>query len=181
MAELISGDLTKTASQIVQEELEALRQRIIANMVSHQQPASGRTVKSLDVTVNDGHGILWNRANGIPFIEISETGRKPGKVPYHFATIIYNWMVAKGIHGDPMPYKTLRPHKYDPQTRGDLSMASAIAYTIKTKGTLLHRTGNIDIYSTAADETVATIGDRLMQLIERQMRAQVTLHNQTIK
>lgn len=181
MAQLINGDFEHTASQIIQEELDALRKKIIDNMNANGQPASGRTVKSIVVTVNNQHGTLWNKAKGIPFIEISETGRKPGKVPKHFSTIIYNWMIAKGIHGESMPYKTLRPHKYDPQTRGDLSMAGAIAYTIKKKGTLLHRNGGTDIYSQGVESTISTIGDRLMFLIERQFKNEVKLHNLTIK
>lgn len=149
-------------SILLKEELEALKQKIITNMRNANQVASGITIKSMHVEANDTGGTLFGRK---PFGTL-ETGRKAGRVPHGFRYIILQWMRDKGIHAAPMPYVRGRKHKYDPQTRGDLSMASAIAYTIYKKGTRLHRIGGrSDIYSNVIPETTKRIGDHIMKLI----------------
>lgn len=152
----------EAVSILLKEELEALKQQIITNMRNANEVASGNTIKSMHVTASQDGGTLFGRS---PFGTL-ETGRKAGRVPYNFQAIIYQWMQDKGIHGPAMPYKTKGQHKYDPQKRGDLSLASAIAYTIKTKGTKLHRQGGrSDIYSNVIPDTIKRIGDRIMALI----------------
>ena len=171
------------ARDIMQDELDKLKARIIANMRAANEVASGRTIKSLAVRVSDERGTLVNTAQGVPFFEITETGRKAGKVPRRFYLIIYQWMLDKGIAAAPMPYKTNRPHKYDPQTRGNLSMAAAIAQHIKQSGTSLHRRGGRrDIYTQEVDITMKNIGDRLIFLVNRGFET-IKLHmtKETIK
>ena len=175
MADLLHFD-PKAASIIVKEELDRAREIIIQHIWANGQNASGRTVKSLRVEVNEEGGTLYGRN----FFGTMETGRRAGKVPYGFTGIIMQWMRDKGIHGTPIAYKTNRAHKYTPQERGDLSIASAIAHTIAVKGTKLHRDGGrADVYSNVIPETMERLGGRLMQLIHMYIET-IKLNNETI-
>lgn len=167
----------KAASLIINEELERARQLIINHIRVSGENASGRTIASLRVEMqSEEHGTLIGR---FPFGTM-ETGRLAGKIPYGFRGIIRQWMLDKGLHGGPMPYKTDRPHKYTPQERGDLSMAGAIAYTIAKRGSKLHRTGGrADIYSNVIPDTMKRLGDRLMFLVQKSFE-HIKLNNQSI-
>lgn len=152
----------ETPSYIMADELERLRQKIVAQHIAAGQKASGRTVASLRVEVEPQHGTLFGRAA----FGTLETGRKPGKVPANFTGIIKQWMRDKGISGTPIPYKTDRPHKYTEQERGDNTLAYFIARKIKASGTSLFRQGGrADIYSNAIPETTKRILDRLVKLV----------------
>ena len=159
----MAAEFKQTAvSILLKDELETLKQKIISNMRNANEVASGNTIKSMHVEANEYGGTLFGRK---PFGTL-ETGRKAGKVPYRFSDIIYKWKQDKGIHAAPKPYVRGGQHKYDPQQRGDLSMASAIAWTIHTKGSKLFRTGGrADIYSNVIPDTIKRIGDRIMALI----------------
>lgn len=167
----------KAASIIINEELERAKLIIIQHIWQNGQNASGRTVDSLHVVMNPEGGTLFGRN----FFGTMETGRRAGKIPYNFSGIILQWMRDKGIHGTPIAYKTNRAHKYIPQERGDLSMASAIAHTIAAKGTKLHRLGGrADVYSNVIPETMERLGNRLMQLIHMYIET-IKLNNETIE
>lgn len=159
---------TAGAGQIVREELERAKQLIINHIRANGQNASGRTIASLHVEQKADGGVLWGRK---PFGTL-ETGRRAGKVPYGFASIIRQWMADKGLHGTPMPYLTAnKPHKYTPQERGDMSMAYAIARSIARRGTLLHRQGGRDdVYSNVIPTTLKKIADRFGALIDTQFK-----------
>ena len=149
--------------RIISEELHTLRLRIIENMKRNKQVVTGKTAQSLAVEVDEWGGRLMGN---VPVIPTLETGRKAGRVPRGFASIIYQWMQDKGIHGDPIPYVRSGKHKYSAQERGDRSMAAAIAYTIKTKGSRLHRTGGrADVYSNEIPKTIARLQERLGMLV----------------
>lgn len=149
--------------RIISEELNTLRLRIIDNMKRNKQVVTGKTAQSLVVDVDEWGGRLMGN---VPVIPTLETGRKAGRVPRGFASIIYQWMQDKGIHGDPIPYVRSGKHKYSAQERGDRSMAAAIAHTIKTKGSRLHRTGGRnDVYSTEIPRTIAKLQERLGMLV----------------
>lgn len=149
--------------RIISEELNTLRLRIIENMKRNKQVVTGKTAQSLAVDVDEWGGRLMGN---VPVIPTLETGRKAGRVPRGFASIIYQWMQDKGIHGDPMPYVRSGKHKYSAQERGDRSMAAAIAHTIKTKGSRLHRTGGrADVYSNEIPKTIARLQERLGMLV----------------
>lgn len=166
----------KAASIIINEELERAKEIIIQHIWANGQNASGKTVKSLRVEVNEEGGTLYGRN----FFGTMETGRRAGKIPYGFTGIIAQWMKDKGIHGTPIAYKTKGAHKYTPQERGDMSMASAIAHTIATKGTKLHRDGGrADVYSNVIPETMKRLGERLMQLIHMYIET-IKINNETI-
>lgn len=152
---------------IMQEELSSLMRRIIDNHVNAGQMASGKTAKSLRVEVSGEEGALY----GKKFFGVLETGRKPGKIPKNFAAIIREWMKAKGLKANPIPYKREGKHKYTPQERGDMSMAAAIATSIAKRGTRQYRIGaRDDIYSREIEETkrriVVRMGEFTSQIIQ---------------
>lgn len=165
------------ASTILREEAEKAKQLIISHILANGQNASGRTIKSLVVEQPQADEvILWGHK---PF-GVLETGRKAGKVPYRFRSIILKWMTDKGLHGTPQPYKTSRRHKYTPQQRSDMSMAGAIARSIASRGSKLHRTGGrADVYSNVIPQTMQRIRERLIFLIQISTDS-IKLNNETI-
>ena len=160
-------------SQILTEELGTLKATIINNIRSTGQWASGKTAASMAVMVSGSIGeLVGRRAFGT-----LETGRRGGRVPRDFAAIIYDWMQAKGIHADPMPYKTSRPHKYTEQERGDRTMAYFIAKTIRTIGTRLYRDGGRDdVYSRAIPVTIERINSRLSGIYVAAITQQIKIN-----
>ena len=58
---LVMEDRRKEVKAILCEELDNLRQRIIENHIRAGQRASGKTIKSLHVVVDDNHGTLYGR------------------------------------------------------------------------------------------------------------------------
>ena len=161
---------------VLKEELEQARQLIISHIRANGQNASGRTIASLHVEVNGDEGTLFGRN----YFGVLETGRKAGRIPYKFSSIIRQWMQDKGIHGEPIPYKTDRPHKYTPQERGDRSLASAIAHTIKTKGTKLYRQGGrADVYSNVIPEVIQRVRRRIIGSIQIEV-SNIKLNNEEV-
>ena len=166
MGETIRGNVLK----VVGEELDSLRERIIANHEAAGQVASGRTRASIRVERTEDGGILWGRKA----FGVLETGRKPGRVPRNFNAIIRQWIIDKGIHVAPVPYKRNPSErwqpKYTPQERGMMSLSGAIAYKIRTEGTLMHRKGEkVDIYSTAVLETVDNVGRKVSVIFDTEV------------
>ena len=160
-------------SQILTEELGTLKATIINNIRSTGQWASGKTAASMAVNVSGSIGeLVGRRAFGT-----LETGRRGGRVPRNFASIIYEWMQAKGVHADPMPYKTSRPHKYTEQERGDRTMAYFIAKTIRREGTRLYRDGGRDdVYSREIPATIDRINARLSRIFQASVEQQIKLN-----
>ena len=160
-------------SQILTEELGTLKATIINNIRVTGQWASGKTAASMAVMVSGSIGeLVGRRAFGT-----LETGRRGGRVPRNFASIIYDWMQAKGVHAQPMPYKTSRPHKYTEQERGDRTMAYFIAKTIRTMGTRLYREGGRDdVYSRAIPITIERINSRLSGIYVAAVTQQIKLN-----
>ena len=160
-------------SQILTEELGTLKATIINNIRTTGQWASGKTAASMAVMVSGSIGeLVGRRAFGT-----LETGRRGGRVPRNFHNIIYDWMMAKGVHADPMPYKTSRPHKYTEQERGDRTMAYFIAKTIRTIGTRLYRDGGRDdVYSRVIPVTIERINSRLSGIYVASVTQQIKLN-----
>ena len=160
-------------SQILNEELGTLKATIINNIRTTGQWASGKTAASMAVMVSGSIGeLVGRRAFGT-----LETGRRGGRVPRNFHNIIYDWMMAKGVHADPMPYKTSRPHKYTEQERGDRTMAYFIAKTIRTIGTRLYRDGGRDdVYSRVIPVTIERINSRLSGIYVASVTQQIKLN-----
>jgi len=160
-------------SQILTEELGTLKATIINNIRTTGQWASGKTAASMQVHVSGSIGeLVGRRAFGT-----LETGRRGGRVPRNFMDIIYDWMMAKGVHAEPMPYKTSRPHKYTEQERGDRTMAYFIAKTIRREGTRLYRNGGRDdVYSRAIPLTIERINSRLSGIYVASVTQQIKLN-----
>lgn len=158
--------IKENASAILVEELEALRKEIIENHLRAKQKASGRTIQSLRVETDENSATLFGRG----FFDVLETGRKSGKVPYDFQTIIRKWMQDKGIKARPIEYKTNRPHKYTPQERGERTLAFFIARNIRKNGTTLFRAGGRqDIYSDAVTKAIKRIKERLAGVVHTEI------------
>jgi hypothetical protein len=137
--------MIQEAKNILQQELEDLKKRIIANHEHAGQVASGRTRASLRVETSDEGGVLWGRS---PFGTL-ETGRKPGKVPKGFYHIILQWVKDKGIKVD------------NPKT-----FSYFVSRKIAREGTELFRSGGrADIYSNEIPVTIENIGNRMVVLI----------------
>lgn len=158
--------IKENASAILVEELEALRKEIIDNHLRAKQKASGRTSQSLHIETDENSATLFGRG----FFDVLETGRKSGKVPYDFQTIIRKWMHDKGIKARPIEYKTNRPHKYTPQERGERTLAFFIARNIRMNGTNLFRLGGReDIYSNAVPKAIKRIKERLAGVVHAEI------------
>lgn len=158
--------MKENASAILVEALEALKKEIIENHLRAKQKASGRTIESLRVETDENSATLFGRG----FFDVLETGRKAGKVPYDFQTIIRKWIQDKGIKARPIEYKTGRPHKYTPQERGERTLAFFIARNIRMNGTALFRSGGRqDIYSNAVTKAIKRIKERLAGVVHAEI------------
>lgn len=143
---LIMEDQRAEIKGILNEELESLRQRIIRNHIRAGQKASGRTIASLRVEVNDDNGTLFGRQA----FGVLETGRKPGKVPKGFYQIIQQWVLDKGIH-----------------VNNPKSFSYFVARKIAQEGTQLYREGGrADIYSPEIEKTIQNIMNRAFAIFK---------------
>ena len=134
----------KEVQNIVFEELEDLRKRIISNIDSSGRRASGRTSESMRTDVSEDRGVLFGR---MAFCTL-ETGRKPGKVPVGFYQIIKQWVIDKGI-------------SFDSQSERN-SFAYLVSRKIAREGTQLYRRGaDTDVYTAEVPETISRIKDRV--------------------
>ena len=134
----------KEVQNIIFEELEDLRKRIISNIDSTGRRASGRTSGSMHTDISENRGILFGR---MAFGTL-ETGRKSGKVPAGFYQIIKQWVIDKGI-------------SFDSQAERN-SFAYLVSRKIAREGTQLYRTGaEADVYTTEVPETIERIKDRV--------------------
>lgn len=143
---LIMEDQRAEIKGILNEELESLRQRIIRNHIRAGQKASGRTIASLRVEVNDDNGTLFGRQA----FGVLETGRKPGKVPKGFYQIIQQWVQDKRIH-----------------VNNPKSFSYFVARKIAQEGTQLYREGGrADIYSPEIEKTIQNIMNRAFAIFK---------------
>lgn len=123
------------------DALAKLRSDIMTNHIEADQSASGETARSLRVEETSSGAMLLGRE----YFGTLEDGRKAGAVPENFNDIIAQWIIDKGIAFEPIPYirqeSAKWQPKYTPEERGLMSLAGAIAHTIRTEGTQLHREG----------------------------------------
>lgn len=137
--------LQEESIKIVEEELNDLKKRIADNIISSGQNASGRTIASLRVEMQEDGGVLYGRN----YFGSLETGRKPGPVPYHFSDIILQWMKDKGIVVE-------KPK----------SFAFLVARKIANEGTALYRSGGRDdVYSKEIEKTVDSVMKRVSAIM----------------
>ena len=151
--------LNEEIRQILLEELEDLRARIIANMEGADKVVSGKTRDSLQVNVRGNAGVLTGRQ---AFATL-ETGsrpwsRKPKRTPRWFADLIGEWIDKRGL---------------------DLNQW-AVAHTIIHKGSKLYREGGrADIYSPELQKTIDRIGDRILDQYEVLVTDRLTINKTT--
>lgn len=134
-----------TTNQILQEELEQLKDEIIRCQKDAGLNASGKTIAGYEVSVeSERHGWL----SGYSYVSVLETGRGSGKVPMYFKEVIKKWILAKGL-------------QY--QDERDLNrMAASIAWVIHKEGTVLHRNGyRVDIFNTPLKDFTNRLANRL--------------------
>lgn len=133
------------AKKVVSEELQALRQKIIDNHLKAGQKASGKTIASLRIEVDDDGGTLFGRKA----FGTLETGRRGGRVPKGFYYIIQQWMKDKGI-----------------QVEKPKTFAYFVARKIAREGTQLYRQGGrSDIYSNEIPKTTESVLSRITGLL----------------
>lgn len=155
-----------SARVILIQELVELQARIADNMRKADEVASGKTIRSMHIVTEEYKASLIGRQA----FGVLETGRRPGNIPRGFYTIIRRWMKDKGVHGDPIPYKTQGSHKYTPQERGDRQMAWGIVFNIRNHGSKLFRDkGRDDIYSNEIPVTLMRIDERLFSLVKKEV------------
>lgn len=146
----------KTAREILNDELTALKERIASNIMSAGMNASGRTIASMRVEVNENEGTLFGRRA----FEVLESGRKPGRVPKGFYQIIYQWAIDKRI-----------------RVRNLKSFAYLTARKIVREGTLLYREGGRnDIYTPEIRECIENVRKRGIAMIQSQIQT-IKLHD----
>lgn len=146
--------------EIIQRHLENVKTKITSQMAANNRNASGRSVASLTVEVSDNVGVLWGSKSFLAM----EHGRKGGKIPKDFVSIIRQWIIDKGIAVAPISAKTNRAI-LSPEERGIRSMAGAIAHKIMKEGTRLYRDGGYnDIYTTAVNEELDLLAMECMDV-----------------
>lgn len=133
--------------QILLEELTALRKRIIENMGKAEQIVTGKTRDSLVVKATEQASGAYGVLTGRQAFAALETGsrpwsRPPKRVPKFFADLIGEWIEAKGL---------------------DLNQW-AVAHTLIHKGSSLYRSGGrADIYTPEIAQTMANLGNRILE------------------
>jgi len=143
--------MIKDVKNIVVNEVEALKQRIAANIVSTKQNASGKTIKSLTIQSSDDRVTLFGRS----YFGTIETGRRPGKMPP--VSSILDWIKAKPI---PIPPKMK-----------DTSLAFIIAKKIGGKGTINYQKGGRnDVYSNEIPVTLKNIRSQLAGIFTTEIK-----------
>ena len=182
----------RLSREIIADELDKLRLRIIQNMQNAGAVATGNTIRSLQVVTEDD-GVALKSMQRMPF-GVLETGRSGGGpahvpqpvvhgVPVGFAAIIYKWMQAKGIHASNVkkPKNPWIVATHVDQEKADRSLSFAIATSIMNNGTLLFQNGGRDtIYSREIPKTVARIREQLTRLVSAEVVEQIKLNLQTL-
>lgn len=145
--------------KILTEELEALRQRIGANMETADQIATGKTRDGMRVEVRGLAGVLTGRQAFATLEKGSRPwSRQPKRTPKWFADLIGEWIDAKGL---------------------DLNKW-AVARSLITKGSKLYRSGGrADIYSPELQKTMDAIGKRVLDQYAVLVTNRLTINNTT--
>ena len=145
--------------KILTEELDALRQRIGANMETADQIATGKTRDGMRIEVRGLSGVLTGRQAFATLERGSRPwSRKPKRTPKWFADLIGEWIDAKGL---------------------DLNKW-AVARSLITKGSKLYRSGGrADIYSPELQKTMDAIGKRVLDQYAVLVTNRLTINNTT--
>lgn len=151
---------------IVQEEIEWLKGRIVEQLKATGTTVTGATAQSLEASISQvGEGVEAYLL-GRPAFSTVEKGRGPGGVPSNIIEIIKKWIKDKGISVNQIPYKREPSENWQPKysvEERSLNMAAgAISHTIAAKGTKLYREGGRnDIYTPFIDEFLERLEKRI--------------------
>ena len=149
--------------------LETARQKIVGNIDSQNIKASGRTQSALKVEDRGEHIVLLDDGSGAPF-ETLQYGRKGGKIPTGFRSILKEWLIVKNIAVEPIPYKTAKGGKYTPQERGLMKMAYFLSKKIAKDGTKRYSQPNENVYTEAINEAIDKIEKTLTSYVKSEIR-----------
>lgn len=149
--------------QIIQEELESIRQELIQRHHQLNMKASGQWADSLRVQVNGTKGKLI----GKDYTYYMQIGRRPGRMPPLEA--IEQWIINKGLKPIEDKIKTS-------------SLAFLIARKIKEEGTKYYQQGGTDLIdSVVTPQRIQKIIDRVGQLKVVELKSQILEIVQKIK
>lgn len=159
-----------TVDDILRRNLERCAEEIRQAIEASGQRASGRTQASIRVEVDERTGTVYGRQA----FGTLEQGRRPGKTPRGFASVIRQWMQDKGISARPVPYVRQASERWQPkytaEERGYLQMAGAIAHKIRTEGTKLYREGGReDVYTPAIEACISRIKAEMAGLYQEEV------------
>lgn len=156
--------------QIADEELNALKQRIIDNHTQAGQRASGETTESLvvSITVDDNgiNAILYGRE----YFGTLETGSKPWTNPYYRKT--------KDGRMLPSPPRWFRDIVSEWIDQKGLNLSAWLtAGKIMTEGSALYRAGGRkDIYSNEIPTTMNRIANRIAGIFSTAINESITIN-----
>lgn len=141
------AEFNTNARKILLSELRTLKGHIAQNIHNAGANASGRTIASLLVTLDNGEdGTYTGELTGRPFFGALETGSKPWRNQYthppkFFRDIIQEWIDAKGLSLN----------------------AYLVARKIMRSGSKLYRDGGRDtIYSREVPKAIERINERTL-------------------
>ena len=157
-------------ADFVKTEFDRCAQAIGQRLDDTRTTASGRTKASIKVEAVELTFTLLGRH---PFATV-ETGRRAGKVPIDFLKILKQWAVDKQISLEPINYVRVPSDrwqpKYTPQERALNAFTGAVAHSIRTQGSALHRSGGrADIYSEEIERTITNIREGMRTLVRSEI------------
>ncbi len=122
--------------------------RLKAELWNQHITASGNLADSLEYVISDESDGTHITVLGDPYFIYAEKGRRAGKVPYSFTTILEKWIEDKGLQV--------------PQGLSVKQFASKIAWKIKRYGSLRYRTQSpADVVEPVASEMIPRLNDIL--------------------
>ena len=149
------SEIENKVNKLLTLHLGNIKVGISQRMTSLGRSASGSSVASLEVEVNDGEGIL----SGGKQWETMQRGRGPGKVPSNFREVIKNWVRAKGI--------SVQPRGKQTQEQTIESFSYLVTRSIMQKGTKLYcDKGYNNIYDTLLEEEIEKLSAETSSVFE---------------
>lgn len=137
--------------------LEELKQNIINRHISARQVASGKTKAGFEVRMLSS---FRGQLRGYSYSGVLERGRRAGKVPKNFITIIAKWAQVKGISFA--------------SDKDRMRFAYFVSKKIREEGTLMFRQKREeDIFTTATKRFEDMLGIEIGSLLEAEVRNKV--------
>ena len=153
--------------EILQEELEWLKGKIVEQLRATGTTVTGQTADSIEVYIEGNEKEIEAYLLGRPAFSTVEKGRAAGGVPSNMVDIIRQWIIDKGISVRQVPYIRQPSENWQPKytvEERSLNMAA---------GTKLYREGGrADIYTPFIDEFLRRVEDKIyleykLEILER--------------